>query len=76
MKIQTICLLLALIVLSPAASNAQLGNFLRNQAAKALKDAAPKEKPKDTTSKIDTSAQKKTTPETDDAKEKRNRAPA
>jgi len=57
MKTQTIILFLALIIFVPAVSNAQLGNFIKNKAAKAL-NAASREKAKEATAPIDSAAQK------------------
>ena len=57
MKTQTIILVLALIFMVPAASNAQLGNFIKNKASKMLNNTS-KEKEREATAKIDSAAQK------------------
>ena len=58
MKNQLIILFLALIILVPIESNAQFGNFIKNNAAKAL-NAIKQEKVKESTSAIDSAAQQK-----------------
>ncbi|MEI7525068.1 MAG: DUF4412 domain-containing protein [Mariniphaga sp.] len=58
MKNQLIILFLALIIIVPIESNAQFGNFIKNNAAKAL-NAIKQEKVKESTSAIDSAAQQK-----------------
>jgi hypothetical protein len=57
MKKKTILLILAIIILIPAVSNAQLGGFIKNKASRML-NTLPKEKEKELNKAIDSTAQK------------------